>query len=399
MTDAMTDRLNPVFTVGTQRLATPEDTLARIEPLLPRIGITRLAEITGLDRDLGVPTYTAVRPQGHVLQTGNGKGLTATAAKVSALMEALELHHAEHPDTERFSRASESALRSAGDNVVVPTRDSADRRFYYSRDYLIDWVEAEELVTGRQVWVPASAAWFIEPTVYQTTTNGLASGNHFVEATLHGLYEVLERDALAQLVADGALRIRGYCRVIDLASVPGDHIQHIFECIRAAHSHLVLLWVPTNAPVHVFWAILLNHHADVASTAFNAGAGAHLDMSIAASRAVTEAIQSRLTMVQSARDDIIHVPAFSRKSAAPGVAFRYFADLQTDARWDDVRASQGQLDEVKAAGLDEQLTWLLDALAAAGHDCVVRVDLALPAFGVPVVKMLVPSARMERQLL
>jgi ribosomal protein S12 methylthiotransferase accessory factor len=395
--EPMTEPLAPGFTLGTHRLVSPEQTLARIEPLLARCGITRIAELTGLDEDFGVPTYTAVRPGGLVLQTANGKGLTRAAAKVSAAMEAIELHHAENPERSRIERASQDDMQRRGLRTHVPRRDDADQRFFHSDCHVIDWIEGEELVAGASVWVPASAAYFIEPTIYQTNTNGLASGNHPVEATLHALYELLERDAIARVVQGEVLDIRGRCRVVDPASIDDEPLRAMIARIRAAESQLVLLWVPAQAPLHVLWTFLLDHQPHRAATALITGAGAHADLRVAAARAITEAIQSRLTIVQSAREDIVERASFSREDIAPSTAFRYLAALAPDARWEALAgavpgATPGPRD------LREVLAGLLAALAAGGHDTVIRVDLRRPEIDVPVVKVIVPSLQYRRSL-
>src|SRR5690242_16782687 len=82
------------FWTGTHRCQDPEQTLAAIRPLLPRFGITRLADLTGLDC-LGIPVAAAHRPAAATLSVAQGKGATLTAAKVSAAMEAIETWHAE----------------------------------------------------------------------------------------------------------------------------------------------------------------------------------------------------------------------------------------------------------------------------------------------------------------
>ena len=64
-------------------------------PAAKRAGITRIAELTGLDT-LGIPVFAAIRPMGKSLSTQQGKGTTALAAKVSALVESLETWSAEH---------------------------------------------------------------------------------------------------------------------------------------------------------------------------------------------------------------------------------------------------------------------------------------------------------------
>src|SRR5687768_13787505 len=75
-----------VYTLGTVRSRDPAATLALLLPHLPRFGITRLANVTGLDR-VGIPVYQAIRPNSRGLSLSQGKGIDATAAKVSALME------------------------------------------------------------------------------------------------------------------------------------------------------------------------------------------------------------------------------------------------------------------------------------------------------------------------
>ena len=80
---------------GTHRICAPEETLARLQPLLPTMGITRIANVTGLDRT-GIPVVMVCRPNARSMTVSQGKGLTLGAAKASGVMEALEIWHAEH---------------------------------------------------------------------------------------------------------------------------------------------------------------------------------------------------------------------------------------------------------------------------------------------------------------
>src|SRR5215218_5721937 len=84
----------PGYAFGTHRAVSPAETLRRIRPLLRPAGITRLADVTGLDW-IGVPVYQAIRPRSRLLAVSQGKGLTRAQAQVSALMESLEGFHAE----------------------------------------------------------------------------------------------------------------------------------------------------------------------------------------------------------------------------------------------------------------------------------------------------------------
>src|SRR3954463_14012388 len=84
-----------VFRAGTHRVTSPDETLARVPPLLPEMGITRIANVTGLDR-IGIPVVMVCRPNARTLSVSQGKGLTLAAAKVSGVMESIELHHSEY---------------------------------------------------------------------------------------------------------------------------------------------------------------------------------------------------------------------------------------------------------------------------------------------------------------
>ena len=79
---------------GTHRAIPPAQTLQRIQPLLPIFGITRIADLTRLDR-VGLPVVQCVRPNARSLSVSQGKGLDLISAKVSALMESIETFHAE----------------------------------------------------------------------------------------------------------------------------------------------------------------------------------------------------------------------------------------------------------------------------------------------------------------
>lgn len=79
---------------GTDRTISPARTLERIAPLLSAMGITRVADVTGLDC-IGIPVAFCCRPNSRALAVSQGKGLDLAAAKASAIMESVEGFHAE----------------------------------------------------------------------------------------------------------------------------------------------------------------------------------------------------------------------------------------------------------------------------------------------------------------
>jgi ribosomal protein S12 methylthiotransferase accessory factor len=160
---------------------------------MPALGITRLANLTGLDT-LGVPVWSAIRPNGRSLSTSQGKGLTDDHARASALMESIETWHAEHVARPR----RRAAWRTLGTGLgglprAGPARPAPDR--------VIDWVEGWELAAGAPRWVPLESVTLdtVFPAghapVFDVSSNGLASGNHLLEAIVHAICEVIERDA------------------------------------------------------------------------------------------------------------------------------------------------------------------------------------------------------------
>ena len=63
------------YSAGTHRVVDPAATLARVLPLAPRMGITRVAVLTGLDV-LGIPVVAATRPNSRSIAVHQGKGVT-----------------------------------------------------------------------------------------------------------------------------------------------------------------------------------------------------------------------------------------------------------------------------------------------------------------------------------
>ena len=80
---------------GTHRDRSPEETIERGMRLASAFGITRIANLTGLDR-IGLPVVMVCRPNARSSAVFHGKGIDLAAAKASGIMEAIETWHAEH---------------------------------------------------------------------------------------------------------------------------------------------------------------------------------------------------------------------------------------------------------------------------------------------------------------
>lgn len=79
---------------GPDRLGAPEETPENVRPFFPMMGITRVADITGLDT-IGFPIVLANEPNPRFIVVTQGKGLDLVASKASAVMESIEAYTAE----------------------------------------------------------------------------------------------------------------------------------------------------------------------------------------------------------------------------------------------------------------------------------------------------------------
>src|SRR5437899_351616 len=147
---AVEEPLPKRFWQGTHRTADPGETLARVRPHAARMGITRLGNITGLDR-IGIPVAVAVRPNSRSVSVSQGKGLGLPQAMASALMEACEGFHAEEVGPVR--RLSYRRL-AANETVVDPAGLCAGSRRFDERA-AISWIEGYDLLRREPCWVPA----------------------------------------------------------------------------------------------------------------------------------------------------------------------------------------------------------------------------------------------------
>jgi YcaO-like protein with predicted kinase domain len=136
---------------GSHRTRLPIETLAQLLPIKHRFGITRIANVTGLDR-IGLPVVLATRPNSRSVAVSQGKGTSIEAAKASAVMEAVELWHAEnflHPMT----YASYSEIEQGGRAMDV-SRLPRIKNSRYSEYLRMHWVEGSNLRSGAPILVP-----------------------------------------------------------------------------------------------------------------------------------------------------------------------------------------------------------------------------------------------------
>jgi len=365
----------------------PDIVLARLLPLMPAMGITRLANLTGLDI-LGIPVAAAVRPNSRSLAVHQGKGLTLAAAKVSAVMEAAEAHHAEFIDAPlRWGRRRD---------LPVPTVDPARLpRMPGDGDPEEDrclWIEGRDLMTDAPCWVPHELvhADYTAPQpagsgLFQATTNGLAAGATPQAAMAHGLCEAIERDAMA-LWYDAGAALGAAARALDLASVRDRICAELLRRIEATGAAIAAWDVTSDIGLPTFVCIIVAPDDDPHGVETELGAACHADPATALLKALLEAAQTRITRISGARDD------FGTESYDRPARERWMSEGQA---W--LAAARGPRRTAMPAAApapasaSHALDAILDRLRRSGFEQAIWVDLTKPGIGIPVGRAIVPG--------
>ncbi len=370
---------------GGRRARTPTETWRILRPLLPVFGITRVADLTGLDR-IGIPVFTACRPNSRSLSVFQGKGLDRDAAQVSAVMEAVETWCAEQIT---------APLKFASIDEMMPTHDLADlARLPLMTPEGVDpaqpflWIEADDLPTGARRWLPFELvhANYAQPEPahsggFLSTTNGLASGNTRDEAVLHGLMEVIERDALTlwklgPQAWDGATALA-------LDTVDDPACRDILDQFKSAGIDVMAWDARSDLGVPCFLALICDRESEPGVAEF--GGGAHPAPEIALLRALTEAAQARLTFISGAREDIGD-DAYTRAAQTDRQAqARAIIDAQAPA------LAFSQIKSCETETFAGDITVTLDRLAEVGITEVLTVDIGIPGLPFAVVRTVVPG--------
>lgn len=391
----MANKTTKRYRTTTHRLRPPEETLALITPHLEAHGITRCADLTGLDR-LGIPICSAFNPTNPLLQASWGKGACLVDSGVSARMEAIERFQATLTDP-REQTATMRQLREDGCTVLPPQRlQRFNDSMYFSEEMPIPWLEMEVLghrAKAPSVHVPAAAVYPRQPQVNFFSANGLASGNCLEEAQLHALYEIIERHGISSSFdGNGRLTLRhDGTRRMDLTTCPVESVSDLHEKILRAGLELVLLHLDGRVDgVHLFWAILLETEAPVPWTRANIGYGAHYSPEVAAVRAITEAAQSRMAYLHGCREDMAVKMRYPREDKVNRIV-SYFSSFAPELSWD-------ALEDRSSATLGEDWQQLLAATEAAGFPDIYRLRVPCRIEGIAIVKVIVEGTRLRHGL-
>jgi thioglycine synthase len=402
---------------GTSRIQPVEATLEKVNPMINEIGISRIANITDMDR-LKIPNYSSVLPgtEDYIWVYG-GKGPTKNHAKASAIMESIERFSAlQRNYTFKVIQGSYEELSKSYniltyDEVIEPLSFTLDNKM------IMDYCMGYDLLNEKDILVPAPLVIFkympkppsVNPYAFYHT-NGLASGNVIEEAICHALCEVIERDStsISEFVSSAfqyhILRTiensfiqngiklntieskkfiddNGIYPDVDLTNIDSEQIKYLLKRFENCQITINIknitsdLGIPTFIASSVEW---INHDYGYLVE----GHGAHPDSRIALIRAITEVSQSRAANIQGSRDDL-------RK-------MKYdFEDSDDKRSWQFMKSTKNikfsDIESFYNEDILEDIKLILAKLKKKGLNKSIIVNLTNPKLNIPVVRALVPG--------
>ena len=263
-----------------------------------------------------------------------------------------------------------------------------------SPDKIMIWAQGEELLSGREIWAPLETVNLDfrvikgEIATFMRSSNGLASGSKLPEATYHALCELIERDAWTIFMDTVPLNEWPKYQ-IDLATLEYPPLREILDKIAAAGLKVVLVNVTRDINLYTMTALLFEEDScfrPLSQRSCFFGSGTHHNPYHAMCRAVTEAIQGRLTLISGVRDDI------TRSKYENNFTAFFWKAL------DEYYVPQGRgcldgrtLKQLGKMTVEEDIAYALSELKKANLYQVAGFRLTLPTLPLEVVRLVIPK--------
>lgn len=412
------------------RVQSTHETLEHVSPLCKGIGVTRICDITYLDK-LYIPNYSAVLPGTEDLfWVYSGKGLTNSHAKASALMESIERYCALSSKSTRtplhgtyveLSKSYNKVLHP--DEVVEPTPPDYD-----VNQSITDYLPGFDLMNNEEVLVPAELVFSRYSPKFPSLraflyshTNGLASGNVIEEAVCHALCEVIERDAasIADLSASSipysilkSITMKINNNNSDFIQIKEDNFVddpsifsdvNLFEITREFKPLKLLVDRFTNSEINLLIKNITQKDIRiptfVASSIewitndygyFAIGYGTHPDSRIALVRAITELSQTRALNIQGARDDLKKIQ-YRQNDQIYKRKWQFMPAAKPSNKNDENVTMFSEISTYVNDDILDDIKIILRRLKKAGLKRAIIVNLTQPNIGIPVVRVIVPG--------
>lgn len=376
------------YFTGTHRVIAPNKTIEINENKLKVAGITRIADITDLDR-IGIPIYTAIRPTAEdgAVSIYGGKGITKDHAKASAMMEGFERYSAERQDSDETIIASLSEIEKFGE-YIDPKSLNLPKEFEKKdiSDLNLEWSKSIDIISNKEYYIPTNAIYHPytskdnSQSLFKSNTNGLASGNILEEAILHGILEVIERDAWSIF----ELTHKNYAQ-IDISSIENEIIIDTIDKFESEGIKIKLMDFTADIKIPTIAASADDTITKDAGL-LTLGMGTHLDPEVAILRALTEVAQSRATQINGAREDTVRAD-FAREAGyerMKRINKYYFREEENQIKLSDI-------ENKSTSSITKDIEIVKNELISNDIQKILYANLTRPELDVSVVRVIIPE--------
>ncbi|GAA2800786.1 TOMM precursor leader peptide-binding protein [Kitasatospora paracochleata] len=422
--------------------ALPDDTAARAELTLrsrpkPRAGASRIGDLsesrltalyvdaetgvvappTGLSGSLFPLAEAVLAEYGYRGEAGFGRTSDFAACRATAVAEAMERLGGQWAWGKRttvrgsYAELAKDALDPRSLGLFPPERYQQPDCTYqpFTEDAVTDWVWAYSFREARPVLVPETYAYYrtdwrpgAEPDKPFTfeISNGCALGGCLEEAILHGILEVVERDAFL---------MTWYARLplpeVDLARAPDPRVGLVVERIERAGYRVRAFDMTLAEGIPAFWVLAQDTTGDTTRPKVLCTSGSALDPVSGVLTALRELApiveqevrrypaEAERARKMAADPDLVRVMSDHALCSATQEAFDRFDFLLSGNRvvgWEELGRRPWPLH----TDLRDDLTEAVGRMLAGGMDVVV-VDQTSPlheAAGLHCVKVIAPGA-------
>lgn len=403
-----TSPVRVVSTDGGSRTETPAETLRRLERYSSTVCGILPPPVPASDHPVihsfavgmnaAFPRRTLDERRFGVRSMSGGKGRTREQAQVSALCEGIERYAG-------IFQGTEPVVRRAFDDFDGDAIDPATVQLFSERQYerraqtydpadpfnvvplpfdrraTISWTALEPVRAGPRRWLPTSQVYysFLDNPAGGANSNGVAAGATATEARLHGLHELVERDAVA-IWWYNRLRVPAF----DLEGADDPALARIVDAHDRLGRDLWVLDVTTDVGMPAAAAVSARreapHHIVL-------GFGAHTSAHVAVLRAVTEVNQFLPSVV-----DLTTGQARLASPSSAGGRWQAHATLDDNPYLRPRGVVPVDRREPAGASVADQLEWCLHAVEAVGVE-VYSVRLTRPEAPLEVYRMVAPGLR------
>lgn len=253
--------------------------LSRLETVISESGISRLADLTELDR-IGIPVWTAIRPLGRSLSSCQGKGMTDKEAQLSCVGESIETWRLETMTSSDYG----GDVRAVNlDGNMTELRDCR----------IIDQISLD-LRTFRD-----------QSNSALRNSNGVGSDWNVEYAISHAFNEIVERRSIEVWRQLTYMQCLEKLISISYLEKVSRRVDRLLRSLQDSDI-LITLWDLTLKNSFPVILCVIGERDPQHIPQLSEGVGCSACPIRAIERAILEAVQSRLTLISGSRDDLTH---------------------------------------------------------------------------------------------